>query len=332
VPKALITGGAGFIGSHLAELLLDDGWEVFALDDLSTGSIQNVAHLREQPAFHLVVDSVLAPAVVGELVYKCDVVYHLAAAVGVRLIVEQPVHTLVTNVQGTETVLDYCNRFGKRVLIASSSEVYGDHREERPLSEDDRRVYGPTTERRWLYADSKALDEFLALGYHQERALDCVIARLFNTVGPRQSAQYGMVIPNFVRNALAGAALEVHGDGTQTRSFCHVQDTIRALTSLMDEGSISGEIYNVGSTERIRILDLARRVLALTRSDSETTFIPYDRVYGLGVEDTLHREPSIEKVRGAIGWQPGLNLERILTDVIDYTRHAPVAVEAESPS
>jgi len=328
--KALVTGGAGFIGSHLSERLLSAGWEVFALDDLSTGSIQNVAHLREQPEFHLVVDSVLAPAVVGELVYKCDVVFHLAAAVGVRLIVEQPVHTLVTNVQGTETVLDYCNRFGKRVLIASSSEVYGDHREERPLRENDRRVYGPTTERRWLYADSKALDEFLALGYHQERGLDCVIARLFNTVGPRQSGQYGMVIPNFVRNALADAPLEVHGDGTQTRSFCHVQDTIRALKALMDEGTISGKIYNVGSTERIRILDLADRVLELTRSDSEMTFIPYDRVYGLGVEDTLHREPSIEKVRSAIGWQPGLNLERILTDVIDYTRHAPVAVEAET--
>ena len=226
---------------------------------------------------------------------------------GVRLIVEQPVHTLVTNVQGTETVLDYCNRFGKRVLIASSSEVYGDHREERPLSEDDRRVYGPTTERRWLYADSKALDEFLALGYHQERALDCVIVRLFNTVGPRQSAQYGMVIPNFVRSALAGAPLEVHGDGTQTRSFCHVQDTIRALKGLMDDGSISGEIYNVGSTERIRILDLAHRVLELTRSDSEITFVPYDRVYGLGVEDTLHREPSIEtdQERDRLAAEPG---------------------------
>ena len=276
------------------------------------------------------VDTVLAPAVVSELVYKCDVVYHLAAAVGVRLIVEQPVHTLVTNVQGTEIVLDYCNRFGKRVLIASSSEVYGDHREERPLQENDRRVYGPTTERRWLYADSKVLDEFLALGYHQERALDCVIARLFNTVGPRQSAQYGMVIPNFVRSAVAGAVLEVHGDGTQTRSFCHVQDTIRGLKGLMDDRSISGEIYNVGSTQRIRILDLAQRVLELTGSDSEIAFVPYDRVYGLGIEDTLHREPSIERIKSAIGWQPSLDLERILTDVIDHTRHAPVAVEAET--
>src|SRR5215207_605704 len=220
--RALVTGGAGFIGSHLSELLLADGWEVFALDDLSTSSIQNVAHLKERWDYHLVVDSVLSPSVVNELVHKCDVVFHLAAAVGVRLIVERPVHTLVTNVQGTEVVLDHCHRFGKRVLIASSSEVYGDHRTERPLREDDRRVYGPTTERRWLYADSKVLDEFLALGYHQERALDCVIARLFNTVGPRQSAQYGMVIPNFVRSALSGQPIEIYGDGTQTRCFCHV--------------------------------------------------------------------------------------------------------------
>jgi len=328
--KALITGGAGFIGSHLSELLLEAGNEVWALDDLSTGNLDNVQHLRDNPDYHLVVDSVLTESVVNELVYKCDVVYHLAAAVGVRLIVERPVHTMVTNVQGTETVLEYCSRFGKRVLVASSSEVYGDHREERPLRENDRRVYGPTTERRWLYADSKVLDEFLALGYHQERALDCVIARLFNTVGPRQSAQYGMVIPNFVRSAVAGAVLEVHGDGTQTRSFCHVQDTIRGLKGLMDDRSISGEIYNVGSTERIRILDLAHRVLELTGSNSEITFVPYDRVYGLGIEDTLHREPSIERIKSAIGWQPSLDLERVLTDVIDHTRHAPVAVEAEA--
>ena len=327
---ALITGGAGFIGSHLAELLLAEGWEVYALDDLSTGSLDNVAHLRERREFHLVVDSVLAPSVVGELVYKCDVVYHLAAAVGVRLIVEQPVHTLVTNVQGTETVLDYCNRFGKRVLIASSSEVYGDHREERPLAENDRRVYGPTTERRWLYADSKAIDEFLALGYHQERGLDCVIARLFNTVGPRQSGQYGMVIPRFVQSALAGAPLEVHGDGTQTRSFCHVSDTIRALRGLMDERAISGDVFNVGSTERVRIIDLAERVRKLTSSDSDLVFVPYEEVYGLGIEDTLHREPSVAKIGSAIDWKPSLDLQRILVDVIDHKRRAPVVEELKT--
>jgi UDP-glucose 4-epimerase len=327
---ALVTGGAGFIGSHLSELLLDDGWEVYALDDLSTGAIHNVAHLRERSAFHLVVDSVLSQSVVSELVYKCDVVYHLAAAVGVRLIVEQPVHTMVTNVQGTETVLDYCNRFGKRVLVASSSEVYGDHREERPLVEDDRRIYGPTTERRWLYADSKAMDEFLALGYFQERRLDCVVVRLFNTVGPRQSGQYGMVIPRFVENALSGAPLEIHGDGTQTRSFCHVSDTIRALMGLMDATQISGEIFNVGATERVRIVDLADRVRSATRSNSEVVFVPYERVYGLGIEDTLHREPAIDKIRDAIGWRPTLDLDRVLADVIEHTRRTPVLVEQDA--
>jgi nucleoside-diphosphate-sugar epimerase len=328
--KALITGGAGFIGSHLSELLLRDGWEVFALDDLSTGSIDNVAHLREGHNYHLVVDSVLSPSIVSELVHKCDVVYHLAAAVGVRLIVEQPVHTLVTNVQGTETVLEYCNRFGKRVLVASSSEVYGDHREERPLVEAARRVYGPVTEKRWLYADSKAMDEFLALAYHQERGLDCVIVRLFNTVGARQSGQYGMVIPRFVQAALAGAPLEVHGDGTQTRSFCHVSDTIRALRALMEGRSISGEIFNVGSTERIRIVDLADRVLALTGSGSELVFVPYDEVYGLGIEDTLHREPSIDKIGDAIGWRPQRGLEEILADVVRHARTAPIPLELPS--
>jgi UDP-glucose 4-epimerase len=325
--KALVTGGAGFIGSHLCELLLDRGQEVFALDDLSTGSNENVAHLRERRDFHLVVDSVLNPAVVNELVHKCDVVYHLAAAVGVRLIVEEPVRTLVTNVQGTETVLEYCNRFGKRVLIASTSEVYGDHREERPLAENDRRIYGPTTQRRWAYADSKAMDEFLALAHHQERGLDCVIVRLFNTVGPRQSGQYGMVVPRFVRNALAGRPLEVHGDGRQTRCFCHVSDTIQALQGLMDESATSGEIYNVGSSHRIGILDLAARLVEMTGSTSELVFVPYEEVYGQGIEDMLHRIPSIEKVKEAIGWEPTLSLDRILDDVIQYEKTAPVAVE-----
>jgi UDP-glucose 4-epimerase len=320
--KALITGGAGFIGSHLAELLLADGWEVWALDDLSTGSLANVEHLRDRTDFHLVVDSVLSPAVVNELVHKCDVVYHLAAAVGVRLIVEQPVHTLVTNVQGTEVVLDHCNRFGKRVLIASTSEVYGDHREEVPLEESARRIYGPTTQRRWAYADSKAMDEFLALAHHHERGLDCVIARLFNTVGPRQSGQYGMVIPNFVANALAGRPLEIHGDGGQTRCFCHVDDTIRALRGLMDADS-SGEIFNVGSQERIRIVDLARRVLELTGSSSELVYVPYDQVYAEGIEDMLHRIPSITKVGAAIGWQPERDLAQILDDVLAYVRSTP---------
>ena len=320
--SALITGGAGFIGSHLAELLLDDGWEVFVLDDLSTGSERNVAHLRDRRDFHLVVDSVLKTSVVNELVHRCDVVFHLAAAVGVRLIVEEPVRTLVTNIQGTENVLDYCNAFGKRVLVASTSEVYGDRREPESLGEDSRRVYGPTTARRWAYAESKALDEFLALAYHQERGLDAVIVRLFNTVGPRQSGQYGMVIPNFVANALAGRPLEIHGDGTQTRCFCHVQDTIRALSGLMTSNE-SGSIFNVGSTERVSIEELAHRVLELTGSSSEIVYVPYDEVYGQGIEDMLHREPAIGKVSGAIGWEPTRSLDEILADVVAHTRSAP---------
>jgi len=322
--RALITGGAGFIGSHLSELLLADGWEVFALDDLSTSRVENVAHLKERWDYHLVVDSVLSPSVVNELVHKCDVVFHLAAAVGVRLIVERPVHTLVTNVQGTEIVLDYCSKFEKRVLIASTSEVYGDHRDERPLDEGARRIYGPTTARRWAYADSKAMDEFLALAYHQERGLDCVIARLFNTVGPRQSGQYGMVVPRFIQNALADRPLEIHGDGTQTRCFCHVQDTIRALKGLMEETSISGEIFNIGSMNQISIRALAERVREMTKSESELVYIPYEDVYGQGIEDMLHRVPSTEKIAAAIGWQPTLNLDLILADVIKHTRTSNV--------
>jgi UDP-glucose 4-epimerase len=317
--RVLVTGGAGFIGSHLTELLLDTGHEVWALDDLSTGSLQNVEHLRERPEFHLVVDSVLSWSVVNELVHKCDVVFHLAAAVGVRLIVEQPVQTLVTNLRGTEIVLEHCNRFGKRVLIASTSEVYGDHREEAPLEETARRIYGPTTQKRWAYADSKAMDEFLALAHHSEHQLDCVIARLFNTVGPRQSGQYGMVIPSFVQRALANEQLEIHGDGTQTRCFCHVQDTIRALVGLMDRCE-SGEIYNVGSTNRISILGLADRIRELTDSTSELGFVPYEKVYDQGIEDMLHRMPSIAKIGDAIGWQPEHDLDSILADVVAYHR------------
>lgn len=317
--KALITGGAGFIGSHLAESLLDDGWEVYALDDLSTGSLANVEHLRDREEFHLVVDSVLRGAIVNELVYKCDVVYHLAAAVGVRLIVEQPVQTLVTNLRGTEIVLEHCHRFGKRVLVASTSEVYGDHREEKPLEETARRIYGPTTQRRWAYADSKAMDEFLALAHHSEHGLDCTIARLFNTVGPRQSGQYGMVIPTFAQRALANEPLEIHGDGRQTRCFCHVRDTVRALRALMDDAA-SGEIYNVGSQNRISVGDLARSIIERTGSSSTIGYVPYEKVYEQGIEDMLHRIPSTEKIRAAVGWEPERTLDDILADVIAYER------------
>ena len=318
--SALITGGAGFIGSHLAELLLSDGWSVWVLDDLSTGSYENVAHLRDDDRFHLVVDTMLSRTVVNELVNKVDVVYHLGAAVGPRLIVEEPVRTIVTNLEGSEIVLDHCARFGKRVLIASTSEVYGDHRTTDPLSEDARRVYGPTTQKRWLYADSKAMDEYLALAYRQERDLDFVIARLFNTVGPRQSGQYGMVVARFVQAAVAGTPLEIHGDGNQTRTFCHVHDTIRALQGLMESPATTGEIYNVGSRNWISIADLAKRVLELSGSRSEIVYVPYEKVYGTGIDDMLHRLPSIDKITAAIGWQPDRTLDEILSDVIAYTR------------
>jgi UDP-glucose 4-epimerase len=319
----LVTGGAGFIGSHLCELLLDSGSEVFALDDLSTGSERNIFHLTERPGFHLVVDSVLSPSVVSELVHRCDVVYHLAAVVGVRLIVEQPGHTLLTNVQGTENVLEYCSRFGKRVLVASSSEVYGDHPEESSLEEDARRIYGPTTARRWAYADTKAIDEFLALARHDEQDLACVIARLFNTVGPRQSGQYGNVVPRFVEAALAGRPLEVHGDGSQTRCFCHVSDTVRALQALMESSSTTGEIYNVGSTERVRIGELAERVRLATGSSSEIVFVPYEEVFDRGIEEEMfHRAPSIEKIAAAVGWRPTIDLDGILADIVAHARAA----------
>lgn len=319
--RALITGGAGFIGSHLAELMLGEDWEVFALDDLSTGSEENVAHLVGNPRFHLTVESVLSPSVVSELVHKCDVVFHLAAAVGVRLIVEQPGHTLLTNVRGTETILEYASRFEKPVLIASSSEVYGDHPgEDLPLAEDARRIYGPTTAKRWAYADSKAMDEFLALARHEERGLRCVIVRLFNTVGPRQSSKYGNVIPRFVQAAVAGEPLEIHGDGSQTRCFCHVGDVVRALDGLMSTESADGQIYNVGSTEVVTIRELAERVLRATASSSEIAFVPYAEVYGQGIEEMFQRIPSIEKVRAAIGWKPTLGLDEILAEVIDLTR------------
>jgi UDP-glucose 4-epimerase len=323
--RALVTGGAGFIGSHLSELLLDDGYEVFALDDLSTGAESNIFHLRQREDFHLVVDSVLSPAVVSELVHRCDVVYHLAAAVGVRLIVEQPGRTLLTNVQGAENVLDYCARFEKPVLVASSSEVYGNHPEDVSLDEDAQRIYGPTTAKRWAYADTKALDEFLALALRHERGLRCVIARLFNTVGPRQNSQYGNVVPRFVQRALAGEPLEIHGDGSQTRCFCHVSDVVRALKGLL--GVADGQIYNVGSTERITMADLARRVLEATGSSSELVFVPYEEIYEGGIaEEMFHRAPAIDKIAAAIGWRPTIDLDGILADVIAHTR------ESQAPS
>jgi UDP-glucose 4-epimerase len=328
--KALLTGGAGFIGSHLAELLLGSDDEVYVLDDLSTGSIDNVRHILDHPRFHFVVDSVLHPAVVCELVHKVDAVYHLAAAVGVKTIVEQPVRTLHVNLKGTETVVDACAKFGKPVLIASTSEVYGDHRTETPLREDARRIYGATTQKRWAYADSKAMDEFLGLAYHEEQGLQTVITRLFNTVGPRQTGMYGMVVPRFVERALRDETIEIYGDGLQTRCFCHVNDTIRALRDLMsDIGRTSGQIYNVGAPNQISVLGLAERIKQLTGSSSETVHVPFAEVYGSGIDDMLHRVPCVDKVRAAIGWLPMHTLEEILQDVIEHaTASAELGVAA----
>ena len=324
--RALVTGGAGFIGSHLCEQLLGEGWEVFALDDLSTGSADNVAGARDRSGFHLVVDSVLSRPIVSELVHRCDVVFHLAAAVGVRLIVERPGQTLLTNVRGTENVLEYASRFGKPVLVASSSEVYGDHEAENlPLREGARRIYGPTTAKRWAYAASKAMDEFLALARHEEEGLHCVIVRLFNTVGPRQSGEYGNVIPRFVEAALAGAPLEIHGDGTQTRCFCHVSDTVRALAGLMADPATNGEIFNVGSTEPVTIRQLAERTIEATDSSSELVFVPYHEVYAHGIEEMFQRVPAIDKIAATIDWQPSISLDEILSELIaGATREGPV--------
>jgi nucleoside-diphosphate-sugar epimerase len=316
--RVLITGGAGFIGSHLAEHLIARGDEVYALDDLSTGRVQNLANLKDNPNFHLIVDSVLHPAVVNELVNKVDVVYHLAAAVGVKTIVEQPVRTLRVNLGGTEVVLDACCKFQRPVLVASTSEVYGDHRSETPLHESSRRIYGATTQKRWAYADSKAMDEFLALAYHEEFGLETVIVRLFNTVGPRQSGQYGMVIPRFVERALTDQTIEIYGDGEQTRCFCHVADTIRALAGLMDElPRTSGELFNVGAPNQISILNLADRIMEMTGSSSSIAHVPFREVYGTGIEDMLHRVPCIDKVHETLGWTPERTLEDILDDVVE---------------
>jgi len=257
-----------------------------------------------------------------------DVVFHLAAAVGVKTIVEQPVRTLRINLGGTETVLDACSKFGTPVLVASTSEVYGDHRSERPLDEGSRRIYGATTQKRWAYADSKAMDEFLALAYHEELGLETVIVRLFNTVGPRQTGMYGMVVPRFVERALAGDDIEIYGDGGQTRCFCHVDDTIRALRDLMtDINRTSGQISNVGARNQISIMDLAHRIKTMTGSTSPIVHVPFDEVYGTGIEDMLHRVPCTDKVRDTIGWEPKHTLDDILSDVIESfgARRAPVA-------
>jgi UDP-glucose 4-epimerase len=317
--RLLITGGAGFIGSHLAEALLQRGDEVHVLDNLSTGSIDNIVHLKGHARFAYTVDRVENEPLLAELIDRADVVVHLAAAVGVKLIVEQPVHTIETNVHGTEVVLKLANKKKKLVVIASTSEVYGKSTQV-PFSEDADLVLGPTSKHRWAYACSKLIDEFLALAYWKERKLPVVVVRLFNTVGPRQTGQYGMVIPSFVRQALAGQPITVFGDGTQSRSFTYVGDVVRALIALIDEPKAVGQVFNIGNGREISINDLAEKVRALTGSRSEIVRIPYDQAYESGFEDMPRRVPDIAKISGLVGYRPTVELDEILERVIEHFR------------
>jgi UDP-glucose 4-epimerase len=327
--RALITGGAGFIGSHLAEALLARGQEVVVLDDLSTGSLQNILHLMRQPGFEFVLGSIMDEATVDRAVAACDVVYHLGAAVGVRLVFEQPVRTIETNVRGTQHVLDACLRHGRKVLVASTSEVYGKdvHNGTGRFREDDDITIG--TSIRWCYATSKALDEFLARAYWQEKGLPVVIARFFNTVGPRQSPAYGMVLPRFVEQALRGLPITVYGDGSQVRSFTWVGDAVEATVRLMDAPAAEGRVFNVGSEEAVTIRDLAERVRRLAGSTSEIVHVPYEEAYGRGFEDIRHRVPDVTRLRQTVGYAPQTPLDLILERVIAHARaHLTRQVEA----
>jgi UDP-glucose 4-epimerase len=317
--RVLITGGAGFVGSHLAEALLERGDEVHVLDNLSTGSIDNIAHLKKHPRFHYVIDTVTNEPVLAELIDRCDTVVHLAAAVGVKLIVEAPVHTIETNVHGTEVVLKHANKKKKLVVIASTSEVYGKSANV-PFAEDADLVLGPTQKHRWAYACSKMIDEFLALAYWKERKLPVIVIRLFNTVGPRQTGQYGMVIPTFVRQALAGQTITVFGDGTQARSFTYVGDVVRGMLALIDEPRAVGQVFNIGNGAEITIGALAERIRTLTGSQSEIVRIPYDQAYEAGFEDMPRRVPDITKINALVGYTPTVELDEILARVIEYFR------------
>ena len=317
--RVLITGGAGFVGSHLSEALLERGDEVFVLDNLSTGSIDNIAHLKSHPRFHYTIEAVENEPLLAELIDQSDVVMHLAAAVGVKLIVEQPVHTIETNVHGTEVVLKHANKKKKLVLIASTSEVYGKSGTV-PFREDADLVLGPTNKHRWAYACSKLIDEFLALAYWKERKLPVIIVRLFNTVGPRQTGQYGMVIPTFVRQALAGQPITVYGDGTQSRSFTYVGDVVRAMVALINEPRAIGQVFNIGNGREITIAELAEKVRTLTGSSSQIVRIPYDQAYESGFEDMPRRVPDITKIAGLIGYAPTVDLDEILNRVVESFR------------
>jgi UDP-glucose 4-epimerase len=319
--RALLTGGAGFIGSHLAERLLELGHEVHVLDNLSTGSIDNIAHLKGRAGFHYVIDTVTNEPLLAEMIDQCDVVYHLAAAVGVKLIVEQPVHTIETNVHGTEVVLKHANKKKKLVVIASTSEVYGKSADV-PFREGADLVLGATVKHRWAYACSKLIDEFLALAYWKEKKLPIIIVRLFNTVGPRQTGQYGMVLPTFVRQALAGQPITVFGDGTQSRSFTYVADVVDALVKLAQEPRAIGEVFNIGNTEEVSIRELADRVKRIAGSSSPVQLVPYDEAYEAGFEDMPRRVPDISKVAQLVGFQPRLGLDEIICRVVESFQRA----------
>jgi UDP-glucose 4-epimerase len=317
--RVLITGGAGFVGSHLADALLAAGHEVTAFDNLSTGSIDNIEHLKTHPRFRYTIESVQNEPVLAEQIDRCDVVFHLAAAVGVKKIVEEPVHTIENNVHGTEVVLRHANKKKRLVVVASTSEVYGKSVDV-PFHEDADLVMGPTSKHRWAYACSKAIDEFLALAYWKEKKLPVIVIRLFNTVGPRQTGQYGMVIPTFVRQALAGHPITVFGDGTQRRSFTYVGDVVDGLIRLMNEPKAVGQVFNIGNGEEISMRALAEKIKAMTASGSDIVTIPYDQAYEAGFEDMPRRVPDISKIRGLVGYEPKVQLDETLTRVIDYIR------------
>ncbi|MDT7540289.1 MAG: UDP-glucose 4-epimerase [Acidobacteriota bacterium] len=317
--RALITGGAGFIGSHLSDALIARGDEVSCIDDLSTGSIENIAHLKESPRYNYQIDTVNNQPLMAELIDGCDVVFHLAAAVGVKLIVESPVRTIETNVHCTEVVLAQASKKKKKVLVASTSEVYGLSNDV-PFREDGNLVMGATTKGRWSYACSKAIDEFLALAYWREKKLPTVVVRLFNTVGPRQTGQYGMVIPTFVRQALDGRPMTVYGDGEQTRCFGYVGDVVGALIGLMEKDEAVGQVFNIGSNEEVSIIELARRIKQIVGSSSEIVLVPYDEAYEEGFEDMPRRVPDITKVKNLVGFEPKERLDGIIEKVVEYHR------------
>jgi len=318
--KNLITGGAGFIGSHLAEALLKRKEEVVVIDNLSTGSMDNIEHLKTSPKFSFHIDTIMNEGLMKRLVKDCDIVYHMAAAVGVKYIIDNPLESLQTNVKGTEIVLELANSLGKKkVMIASTSEIYGKDRPgKRKFKEDDDRVLGSTTISRWSYSCAKAMDEFLALAYWREKKLPVVIVRFFNTIGPRQTGTYGMVAPRFVKHALLGQPIIIYGDGKQTRSFCHVEDVVKALVELAKTDQAVGDIFNIGNPDPITIKELAEKVKHLTGSNSPLIYVPYEKAYEKGFEDMRHREPDITKIKGLIGFHPKVGLDEALKTIIKY--------------